>query len=97
MAFLDRVIEGFCPVIKANSSIAVSNNLMLFSEAAFPTHTLTTIFFTFGTRMTLGIFSFFINADTTSLSYFSFKIEDILLFLIQYLAAFFANADLLFT
>ena len=49
MDFLALVITGRCPVIRANSSAALS--IFLRSWDASPTPMLTTIFSSFGTRM----------------------------------------------
>src|SRR5579885_77301 len=95
MAFLERVMAGFWPLIIASSSTAMSKSLMLFSEAAFPTQTLITIFSTFGTCMTFLISNFFIKAGTPSFAYLSFRIVVISLFLIQDFTAFFADTGLL--
>src|SRR3984957_8265164 len=94
MAFLERVMAGFWPVIMPSSAAAISNSLMLFSEAALPTQTFKTTFSTLGTRMAFLMSNFFIKAGTISLAYFSLRIVfvAILFFLIHYFAALFTSA-----
>src|ERR1035441_7740288 len=97
MAFFERLMAGLWPLIIVNSSTAMSKSLMLFSEAAFPTQTLMTIFCTFGTSITFLISNFFINEGIISLEYFSFSMVfvAILFFLIHYFPALFASTGFL--